>query len=304
MKCPLCDTSNVEIFFSNVEDYLYKKPGRFSIVQCKNCELWFTHPFPNRSINYYPADYNVYNDPLKTSFKFRIMNTAINKNTKEVFWIKIISRIFKKQFLIPPQTKDADKKIILDVGCSTGFFLNFLKNLNWECHGIEINKKASKIAENKDINVFNGSIKNATLKENHFDVVRFNHVLEHLSNPIAAIRKSHQILKKNGLLLISVPNRDSLSRIIFGKHWRGFEIPRHYYHFSYSSLKKILEQNGFKIIRKDTASLPYLIFSTSFRFKFNLDTEPILIKIAAIGFSLIQDILQKGDAINIYATKN
>ncbi|MEW6408089.1 MAG: class I SAM-dependent methyltransferase [Patescibacteria group bacterium] len=282
-----------------------KKLGDFFIVQCNVCNLRYTNPFPNRTINYYPENYSSYIDPPKNCFKYRILNSIVNDRISEKVWIRILGITFKKQFLLPQgDASIRTKKIILDVGCSTGFILKFFKNLDWECHGIEIDKQAVNIAKNKGLKIFYGSFNLISLKENYYDIVRFNHVLEHLSHPFNAIKKSHQILKKGGLLLISVPNYDALSRGLFGKYWRrGFEIPRHLYHFKYNTLKKILEKNQFKIIRKNTASLPYLNFSSSFKFRFGLKKEPLFLKIIAIFFSLFQDLIGKGDAINIYARK-
>ena len=59
-----------------------------------------------------------------------------------------------------------------------------------------------------------------------------NHTLEHLYSPAAAIKRSYEILRPGGMLLVTVPKFDSWPRDVCGKFWANLDLPRHLYHFT------------------------------------------------------------------------
>lgn len=135
---------------------------------------------------------------------------------------------------------------ILDVGCGDGSLLKFLKELGWETYGIELQGSASRYArEVLGINVFSGRLEEANYPEESFDIITLLHVLEHLPDPSAILRRSHTLLRKNGLLLIEVPNFGSFEAHIFRSKWVGISAPLHLYHFTPSTLQMILRRCGY-----------------------------------------------------------
>ncbi|MBN1446042.1 MAG: class I SAM-dependent methyltransferase, partial [Candidatus Omnitrophica bacterium] len=90
-----------------------------------------------------------------------------------------------------------------------------------------------------------GEIVNTSFPDNFFDAVTMHAVLEHISEPIDALKEVHRILKEKGELIISVPNIWNWERILFGKFWWAWDIPRHLWHFSPVSLKRLLKKAGF-----------------------------------------------------------
>jgi len=54
-------------------------------------------------------------------------------------------------------------------------------------------------------------------------------------------------LKPGGTIFIAVPNCNSYDAKYYGKFWAAFDTPRHLYHFTPSTIKILLERNGFKI---------------------------------------------------------
>ena len=135
---------------------------------------------------------------------------------------------------------------VLDIGCGTGDFLKYgINNLNVNGVGVEPNNNAAKISSSKNINVFN-SIKN--LDESKYDVITLWHVLEHVTdlNEYFNFFKNH--LKENGTLIIAVPNFKSFDANHYKQHWAAWDVPRHLWHFSKQSIKKLAEENNFKLI--------------------------------------------------------
>lgn len=143
----------------------------------------------------------------------------------------------------------SEEKTLLDIGCGTGDFLETAKNNNWNVVGVEPNKQARVIANNKTNNsVFD--IKHLeTLKENSFDVITLWHVLEHLPNLDMHVKLFKRLLKQNGTLVIAVPNFKSYDAQYYKNYWAAYDVPRHLWHFSKTSIEKLFHQEQFKLVK-------------------------------------------------------
>lgn len=138
-------------------------------------------------------------------------------------------------------------KTILDVGCGTGDFLQTAKNNSWNVYGIEPNEKARAIANSKTRNqVFDTN----TLQEfesGAFDVITLWHVLEHLPNLETEIQNLNRLLKPNGRLVIAVPNFKSYDAKHYNAFWAAYDVPRHLWHFSQTSISKLFSKHNLEI---------------------------------------------------------
>lgn len=164
---------------------------------------------------------------------------------------KQFKNIFKKRTDIILKFKKAGKA--LEVGSSTGVFLSLLKEKGWEVQGVEPSFVAG-VAEKNGIPTLNTTFEKAELKSGTFDLVIFNHVLEHMNNPVDILKKANHVLKKDGAILIDVPNFASLSARISGAGWRYILPKEHRWHFTPKSLTALLEKIGFKIVYWETHS--------------------------------------------------
>jgi len=99
---------------------------------------------------------------------------------------------------------------ILELGCGPGMFLDKLKaKRNCDCVGLELNKEAAKICQSKGLNVLVESIQDYAKATNEkFDVVCSFQVMEHVTEVKEIIEASISLLKKNGRLIIAVPNNN------------------------------------------------------------------------------------------------
>ena len=74
-------------------------------------------------------------------------------------------------------------------------------------------------------------------------------VLEHLHDPVLALRKLHRWVEPRGWLVLSVPNAGSLEFRIFKDRWYALQLPNHLYHYTPQTVRKMLEAGGWKTIR-------------------------------------------------------
>ena len=83
------------------------------------------------------------------------------------------------------------------------------------------------------------------LPVNSFDVITLWHVLEHVHDLKIYINTFRKLLKHNGRLIIAVPNHTSYDAQFYKNYWAAYDVPRHLYHFSPSSMKYLMKSNGF-----------------------------------------------------------
>lgn len=105
---------------------------------------------------------------------------------------------------------DGNVNRILDIGCSSGNFAEYLLDQKRckEAYGIELFPEAAKIAETKLTKVYCGAVEDAikNLPDNYFDIIFFNDVLEHLVNPEEILKTVKSKLTENGKIISSIPN--------------------------------------------------------------------------------------------------
>jgi SAM-dependent methyltransferase len=137
---------------------------------------------------------------------------------------------------------------LLDVGCGDGLFLVRMRELGWEVQGIEPDRAAASVAQSvHGLPVLTSAIEEASLAESSFDVITLGHVIEHVYDPVAVLRRCGRLLKPGGTLVVVTPNARSLGARWYSSWWRGWEIPRHLYVFSPDTLQESAERSGLEI---------------------------------------------------------
>jgi len=135
--------------------------------------------------------------------------------------------------------------ILLDVGCATGEFILAAERAGWRARGIEVSERQADVALSRGADAILFPDFLVYESDTRFDAITLNHVLEHVPSPRAYLDKAISLLDEGGVLLVSVPNYNSLSRRLFGKYWTHLDIPRHLFHFTPRNLKYLVESVGF-----------------------------------------------------------
>jgi len=265
INCPLCGSNQLEIYLSNVKEIYVGLDEYFDLNKCIKCGHIFTNPRPTLStIEYfYPneMDYYLPKDVYELStFKQNILNNILNevKNYSLDVTFSLPPLVSKILFYYFNYKISYDKKIpnyvnngkLLEIGCSWGSYLLQMQKLGWDVYGVEMNTKASEYAKkilNSD-NIMNNKIENIDFKSTLFDVIVLNMVLEHIYDPIKLLNIIKSILKPNGIIIINIPNIDSIEFKIFKDKSYFVQVPQHVHHFNYMTINKLLEKTGFNMI--------------------------------------------------------
>ncbi len=147
---------------------------------------------------------------------------------------------------------------LLDVGCSSGLFLDQARTAGFEVHGAELSADTAAFARSHfGLEVHAGDWREAGYAEGSFDVITLFDVIEHLPDPFAELVAIRRLLKPGGLLLQSTPNIDGLfPRLSYAlakrlDYWPHPEPPHHLYQFSDRTLSEMTERAGYEVTRVD-----------------------------------------------------
>ncbi|MBL7843313.1 MAG: class I SAM-dependent methyltransferase [Cyclobacteriaceae bacterium] len=147
-------------------------------------------------------------------------------------------------------------KSILDVGTSSGSFMEIALRHGWLAKGLEPFPDDVKVCREKGLDVIQGLAEALPYPDNSFDVVHTSHVFEHLEDPLQAAREAYRVLKPGGLLFIEVPNqldnfgfhRDMLFRNV-SQRKRDIASIHHLWFFGRKTLFELYNRAAFTNIR-------------------------------------------------------
>lgn len=227
INCILCNSNDYEMIMES-KDFRYRlSDDVFNVVKCLNCSLVFLNPRPEKDEmgKFYPAGY---------------YNSALGKFEKIFSYFLNRAKVNKIQ-------EHKKKGRILDIGCGNGDFLSVFSG-EWELYGIEPNPVGYDLTNQRTkVKTLNRTLTECKFPDNFFDVITLWHVLEHIYDPNEELKEIGRILKKDGILVVSVPNVNSLGFKLGKKHWIHLDSPRHLHHYNPETINKILNKNGFKI---------------------------------------------------------
>ncbi len=246
-KCPWCNSENNHQFLK-LKDYFLTQE-EFEIIECEKCKLLFTTPCPtpDKIGDYYKSeDYLSHNDEKKGLFA-KIYNSVKKINIKNKFKIAI--------------SRQLSGVSLLDIGCGVGDFLLYAKEKGCDITGIEPNNDARKIAEKKLNCKILSPEELQNIPDNAFDVVTMWHVLEHVADLKTEIHHLQRILRKDGRLILALPNHKSYDAEYYKDKWAAYDVPRHLNHFSQTSIRNIFKETKLQLI--DTKPLKWDSFYIS-----------------------------------------
>jgi 2-polyprenyl-3-methyl-5-hydroxy-6-metoxy-1,4-benzoquinol methylase len=240
--CPVCGHAGAAVLLQ-APDRLHGRQEKYTLVRCPGCSLvWLDHPpAPNQIHLHYTEAYD------------RLISAAGQNSPRR--W----------GFRLEALAKYKQSGTLLDLGCSSGSFLEFMRSEAWKLYGIEMSAEVARTAEVRtSAKVFVGEILDASFPPESFDVITCFDVLEHLYEPRRVMARVGEWLKPGGIFYVLVPNIDSAEARVFASYWHGLELPRHLFHYSPASLKFLAKSAGLTEVSLETRRNPAV--GTSLRY--------------------------------------
>jgi 2-polyprenyl-3-methyl-5-hydroxy-6-metoxy-1,4-benzoquinol methylase len=231
-SCPICTKGSFDLFLKCADNTVTDED--FNIVSCTECGFKFTNPIPLESEigKYYKSEEYVSHSRSKKGFINSVYHIVRKRAIKQKF--KLVDSL-------------AAEKNILDIGCGTGDFLAYCNSKNWKTLGLEPDDDAREFCVSSHGLEVRPIDELGKLPEASFDVITMWHVLEHVYHLRADIEKIKRALKKDGTLIVAVPNCSSKDAAIYKENWAAYDVPRHLYHFTPNDISNLFSQFDFRV---------------------------------------------------------
>lgn len=220
-QCPICGSGS---------DATLRIVRGFRIAQCTTCRFVFVNPRPAL-------------DELVTLYAGAKTNPFFSEAFESITSERPALRSVLQQI-----RRYVPTGRLLEVGCGRGDFLILAQSAGFSVTGCDFfgaHKRPEGIVS------YDGTLAQAQLSSNSFDIVVIRNVLEHVFDPNMELNEIRRILKSDAYLYIKVPNvsfEHGLGcRLVFGRE-HDFDPPFHLNHFSSASLMALLQKAGFEFI--------------------------------------------------------
>jgi len=227
LPCVVCDS------WDATTRYTYHHDRQSSnILQCASCTHMFIHPVPLTSLSsrnmHSLSDAELFQNQF---LKFLYEKLVINKEIRHV-----------KKLITNPRPS------LLDIGCGTGWTTSIWQKSGFSVTGLEPSENRSLFGQNiYGINIVRSCFEDYQPGE-QFDVIILRHILEHISDPCTFLTRIKSFLKKDGVLVIVIPNIDSIGRYLFNENWE-WVLPWHLHFYKPKTLSRLIQKVCYKILR-------------------------------------------------------
>lgn len=236
--CPICG-GPLQQTRVNAYDRLVTGGGPFGVVECPACRYGVTDPqLSGEELAPYYADsyYEDFYEHTGGSGPLHKLRLLLRRRGAERRWRR------------PPfQLSRVEPGRVLEVGCGSGELLAQFAARGWQTYGLDPSAAATAAAARRGAEVHTGTLEDQPWERGSFQLVVFQHSLEHIPDPVEAVRTAAELVKQGGRLLIDVPNWTSWQRGLFRDRWCMLDLPRHLQHFSPRALASLGEQLGLEV---------------------------------------------------------
>ena len=206
----------------------------FPVVRCRECRLVFVGREPSREELLALYDESYWDDPAAAGYD----GYAAAEERKRHHFRTLLAQV--ERFARPGA--------MLELGSAYGYFLDEARRRGWAVRGIEPSQHAAAHArERLGLDVVPGPLTEVPVEPDSLDTVVLWDVVEHLPDPRRTLERAFQVLRPGGILALSTGDVDSLSSRLHGVDWSLMTPPWHQFYFSRRTMRRLLEDIGFRI---------------------------------------------------------
>lgn len=221
--CPVCEKDNYSKIFK-------KSGGEY--VKCLECSMIYANPVftDNALIDYYKNNHTSQSELVESdnSFYINLYNIGLDS--------------------IDKHTKG---KNILDIGCSSGVFLDTAKKRGLNTNGIELNKKEFELTKQKGHKAYNKLLENISFDEK-FSAITMWDVFEHIKDGKAYLSNLKKLLTNDGIIFLQIPSSDSLAAKILQEKCNMFDGLEHVNLYGVETIKLLAQNCELKVLSLST----------------------------------------------------
>jgi len=289
-SCPICS--------SLICLWKVKHTGdeKFRIDRCQQCGYAFVNPRPSMadSIDHYSL--SKHGSP-KDNKSIQMVLEEEQRYPNSIIDAKRIIRT------IEPMRPQSGPKTFLDIGCGYGFFSREAKRAGYDVTALELSSHERQVAaELAGIEPKAMSFEHFSSKPKYFSVILMSQILEHVNDVNLFISKANDLLIDGGVLIVALPNFQSIFRKILQENDPYICPPNHLNFFDCRNLTTLLKKHHFTVeIKQHVSRIP----AQSFEKRLSSLGKPGISAIHRTSPILLRlfDILHRGMMVNIYAKK-
>ena len=151
---------------------------------------------------------------------------------------------------------------LLEVGSGLGFSRKAAQDRGFVTNGVDLNPYAAERARALyGMDTFTGTLSQARQSgavRQDYDLVLYQFVLEHLTDPAAELREVACVVAPGCRLVLTIPSMDAFELKVFGGSYRSFRSD-HWHIFSRQSIDLLLKDAGFALVHMKTDCSAHLL---------------------------------------------
>ncbi len=226
--CFICGSSEGPVFLDRTMDVLGVGIQRMAYRVCSGCGLVLQDPaVPQQTMLKYYQNYSNYTNSGRGGAP---SDRKVHIVEDQVKYVARSGATIGKAF---------------QVGCSDGYTLSRFKAAGWDVSGCDPSASAVDLGRRQwKIEAKIGDFESyAPTRDETYDLFILTHVLEHIYDPVAALKKAATMLADDGIILVEVPLLTDPEHLI-----EGYFTFEHINYFSHASLTNMLHISGFEMI--------------------------------------------------------
>lgn len=237
MRCRLCESNDIHIIYKgkirNGSLGKYTKED-VEIYKCQNCDVIWHDTIIDDLGQYYES--SEYRDSLEGSSEADLFYKLHDKETLNKF-LYTGTDIFRH-------------KVVADIGCGCGAFLDFLKGVASNIVAIEPSEAYRKVMDKKGFHTYAYSEEATVDWKNKIDVITSFDVIEHVKDPMGFLKECYYLLQEGGQAVIGTPTDAPVMRSLLGETYEKQLLfsTQHLWIFSEKTLKMMAESAGYQEI--------------------------------------------------------
>lgn len=253
--CEICSSETLNDLYPT--EMMHGESGPFHYVHCQECGTIYQPERLEDYSQYYAETYYSfrYHEPKSWSDQLRQFKRR-HRNRYYYFGKGFLGFLLARARPCPVNHLAQNVKLrpemsILEIGSGSGELLHEIADIGVrKAIGIDPFVPQDVIYKN-GARVYKSNIQElaSVVDKEKFDLIMFNHSIEHSPTPFNDLIKISQYLKTNGEILIRIPISGSTISNEYGKYWWSLDAPRHIYLFSAKSMTLVAKKCGLRVTR-------------------------------------------------------